>query len=172
MHPVFADLGDVVDRVLGLQTTELTFPQMTVRVVVVFLWGVVLVRLGDRRLLGKNAGFDVLLVVILGSVLSRAVNGRSPFFPTLGVSAVLVFLHHLLAWLTSRSDRLSRWIKGSPRLLIVDGEIQTEALKRSYFTTEDLEENLRLHGNVSGAQQVREARLERNGSVSVVRNSE
>jgi uncharacterized membrane protein YcaP (DUF421 family) len=171
MDLAWTTMNSAISDLLGLRVapTDLTLMQMMLRATLVFVWGIIIVRLGDRRLLGRNAGFDMLLVVILGSVLSRAINGQSAFFPTLGVSGFLVLLHHLVAWLASRSDRFSKWVKGLPQLLVVDGEVREKELKRSRFTTEDLEENLRLNGNVGSVRQVRCARLERNGSVSVVR---
>ncbi|MDB6092484.1 MAG: putative rane protein [Verrucomicrobia bacterium] len=160
----------LLDTLLGLHrdSADLTFGQMSLRALVVFLWGIVIVRCGDRRLLGRNAGFDVLLVVILGSVLSRGINGQAAFFPTLGVCAVLVFLHHLLAFATLHSDGFSRLVKGTPRTLVRNGEADREEMRRTKFTPDDLDENLRLNGNVSDPAQVREARLERNGTVSVI----
>ena len=160
-----------VNELLGLHTppTELTVVQMSLRALVVVLWGIFIIRIGDGRLLGRNAGFDVLLIVILGSVLSRGINGQAAFFPTLGVSAVLILIHHLLALVASGSDSMSRLLKGSPRVLVRHGKLDRVALKRSRITAEDLEENLRLNGNVAGASEVLEARLERNGVVSVVK---
>lgn len=164
-------LTELLDRWLGLHTepADLSLVQMSLRTCVVFTWGVALVRWGDRRLLGKNAGFDVLLIVVLGSVLSRAVNGQASFFPTLGVSALLIFLHHLLSVATCRWHPLSRWIKGVPRMLIRDGKIESDELARSRMSADDLEENLRLNGNVKDIAEVQEARLERNGTVSVLK---
>jgi uncharacterized membrane protein YcaP (DUF421 family) len=166
--------GDIFEQALGLHAEpgQLTFLQMTVRATVVFIWGVILVRLGDRRLLGKNAGFDVLLVVVLGSVLSRAINGQSAFFPTLGVSGVLILLHHGLALAASRSDRISQLLKGMPVLLVKDGRIDEAALKGSRMSRDDLDENVRLNGNVSVDGDIKEARLERNGTISVVKHSD
>jgi uncharacterized membrane protein YcaP (DUF421 family) len=40
---------------------------------------------------------------------------------------------------------------------------------RSKITNDDLDENLRLHGNIASPADVAEARLERNGAVSVVK---
>lgn len=160
------------DSLLGLhaEPANLSWGQMSARAVIVFIWGIIIVRAGDRRLLGRNAGFDMLLVVILGSVLSRGINGQAAFFPTLGVSAVLVCLHHLLAVATLHSDFLSRLVKGRPRTLVKAGAIDPPEMRRARFTRDDLEENLRLNGNVADITQVREARLERDGSVSVVKS--
>jgi uncharacterized membrane protein YcaP (DUF421 family) len=170
MDDLLATFAGVGDRVLGLDVSpaDLTFLQMASRVLIVFIWGILIVRLGDRRLLGRNAGFDMLVVVILGSVLSRAVNGQAPFFTTLGACGLLVLFHHALAAAASRSSLVSRWVKGSPRTLVRNGEIDRSELRRSKITRDDLDENLRLNGNVSDLKKIREARLERNGAVSVV----
>lgn len=159
------------DRLLGLHTQahELEFSQMAFRALVVFVFGVFIARLADRRVLGHNAGFDIMLLVVLGSVLSRGINGQAAFFPSLGASLVLIMLHHVVASLTFHSHWFSNLVKGGPRLLVRDGKIDREALRRSKFTEDDLNENLRLNGGVQGAADVAEARLERNGSVSVVK---
>jgi uncharacterized membrane protein YcaP (DUF421 family) len=161
-----------IEDVLGLHVSpaDLSFGQMSARTLVVIVWGVIIVRLGDRRFLGKNAGFDMLLVVILGSVLSRAVNGQAAFFPTLGASGVLLLIHHLLAWATLRSKSLSRIVKGRPLTLVEHGRVNKKEMDRAKITVDDLDENLRLNGNIADVKQVCEARLERNGTVSVIKD--
>jgi len=163
-----------MDSLLGLHTaaSDLTFAQMAARTVVAFCVGVVLFRLADRRFIGQSAGFDVLLGVVLGSVLSRAINGQASFFPTLGASALLILLHHALNRLACRFHWVSLLIKGRALPLIRDRELVPGALDRARMTTDDLEENLRLNGGVDSVVQVREARLERNGSISVLTNSD
>lgn len=166
-------LLDLADRVLGLNRSaeELEFRHMTARAVIAFGFGVVLARLADRRFMGQNAGFDIMLVVVLGSVLSRGVNGDAAFFPTLGASAVLVLLHRLLGTLALRFHPFSELVKGRPETLVRRGVVDHAAMRRHKITPDDLDENLRLHGNVSGTADVEEARVERNGSISVVKTS-
>lgn len=162
---------ELIEQVLGLNRpgAELGVGQMAARAVIVFFAGILFLRLGTRRELGRNAGFDILMMVILGSVLSRGVNGQSPFFPTLGVSFLLVMLHRATAWLASRVHWVSRAIKGAPHVLVRNGQIDEAVLRRSLMSHEDLEESLRTNGNVPDARDVAEARLERNGEVSVVK---
>jgi uncharacterized membrane protein YcaP (DUF421 family) len=161
-----------IERLLGLNLspTELDFGHMACRGAIVFLFAILLVRLGARRLLAHNAGFDIMVAIILGSVLSRGINGEAAFFPTLGVSALLVALHHVLATLAFRWHRFSQVMKGRAHVLVRDGKIDSHEMRRSKITQDDLEENLRLHGNVSTLADVEEARLERNGAVSVVKS--
>src|SRR5262249_49447883 len=91
-------LVSAVERALGPHASagDLTTGQIALRAILVFLVWLVVVRLADRRLLGKYSAFDVVLAVMLGSVLSRAINGSAPFWGTLAAAAVLVALHWLL----------------------------------------------------------------------------
>jgi uncharacterized membrane protein YcaP (DUF421 family) len=154
---------------LDLQAHDLGFNHVAWRGFIVFCFGVLLARLADRRMLGHNAGFDIMLLVVLGSVLSRAINGAASFFPTLGVSALLVGLHHVVATIALRSHRFSQLVKGNPIVLVRDGVPDRNAMQRAKITADDLDENLRLNGSVEGTGDVGEARLERNGTISVVK---
>lgn len=163
-------LHDFADRLLGLsvQAHDLHFSHMVWRTFVVFVFAVILARVGDRRFLGHSAGFDIMVAIILGSVLSRGINGQAPFFPTLGASALFVLLHHLIAKLAFHSHAFSRLVKGTARPLVVDGKLVDPELRRNNITHDDLDEQLRLQGKVMGIEDVAEARLERSGTVSVV----
>lgn len=159
------------ERWLGLSVDaiDLGFGHMAARALVVFVVAVILARMANRRMLGHNAGFDIMLLVVLGSVLSRAINGQAAFFPTLGASAILVGLHHIIATIAFHSHGFSQLVKGRPRTLVRDGKLDRAGMARSNITEHDLEENLRINGGVAGAEDVAEARIERNGSISVVK---
>lgn len=147
----------------------MTWGQFAARTVVVFLLGILLVRVADRRFLGRNAGFDVLLAIVLGSVLSRGINGQAPFLPTLGASVLLVFLHRLVGALACRWSAFSKLIKGDAIVLVKDGVRRPDAMRRADISEDDLEENLRVNANIAKAKDVAEARLERNGLISAVK---
>ena len=157
---------------LGIHSpaSNLTWSQMSLRTIIVFLFGILCMRLADRRFIGKSAGFDVFLAIILGSVLSRGINGQAPFFPTLGASGLLIVIHRLLGFVACRFSGFSRLIKGDAITLVHGGQMIHEAMRRADISLDDLEENLRQNGNVASAQKVFEARLERNGQISVVKN--
>lgn len=154
---------------LYVDAADLSATQMALRAALVFVFAVLLARVADRRMLGHNAGFDIMLLVVLGSVLSRAINGQAAFIPTLVASVVLVGLHHVVASVAFRSHGFSQWVKGRPRTLVRHGTLDPDALAKAKLTRDDLDENLRLNGGVDDLTQVAEARLERNGTVSVVK---
>ncbi|MEJ7928622.1 YetF domain-containing protein [Ramlibacter sp. AN1015] len=153
---------------LDLDQSALRWWHMLARAVVVYLFAIVLVRLGEKRFIGKSTAFDVLLAIMLGSVLSRAITGSSPFVPSLAASLGLVAMHFLLAAIAFRSHRFGGWIKGESRLLVSDGRILWDNMRKSHVSEGDLMLALRENGKTDDLARVRVARLERSGSISVL----
>jgi uncharacterized membrane protein YcaP (DUF421 family) len=162
-----------LDALLGLdrEAAGLTFPQISLRGVVVFAATLVIVRCGDRRFLSQKTAFDAVLGFILASMLARAVNGTAAFFPTLGSGFVLVFLHRILAYWSRRSHAVGVLIKGRSDVIVKDGALDEAAARRNRLSEHDVLEDLRLNGNVAEIRDVLLAVLERNGDVSVVRRA-
>lgn len=154
--------------VAGCDPPHINAAQACFRAVVVYGLALVIIRCGHRRMFGRASVFDTIVGVILGSTLSRAINGSAPFWPSITASATLVVVHWILAAATFHSKTLGSWIKGEDRLLIKDGETKPEALRRSHISDDDLCEELRLLGKLKDPAQVQEARLERSGQLSVI----
>ncbi|MFN2325877.1 MAG: DUF421 domain-containing protein [Gemmatimonadales bacterium] len=153
---------------LGLEADSLAAWQMAFRAVVVYPVGIAFVRIGETRFIGKFAAFDVVMGIMIGSILSRAVTGGAPFFATLAAALVLVLLHHLFATLSFHSDWFGDVVKGTGRTLVVGGAIQWDALRRSHISEKDLMSAVRENGGVEQLSRVKLARLERSGNISIV----
>jgi uncharacterized membrane protein YcaP (DUF421 family) len=145
---------------------ELSAAQMAWRAALVFAAALAIVRLGSKRFMGRNSAFDLIVAIMLGSVLSRAITGQSPFFPTLAAGAVLVALHSVLALLAARSRAFGHLIKGRSHLLVNDGQMIREAMRRHGVGEGDLLEATRAKG-LSSLAEVEQAHLERNGEISI-----
>lgn len=72
--------------------------QNSVRAVVAFVIGLVFVRLAGKRVFGKWGALEILLAVMIGSNLSRAITGGAPLAPALAATAVLVGPHTALVY--------------------------------------------------------------------------
>jgi uncharacterized membrane protein YcaP (DUF421 family) len=163
-------LASAFERALGAHAgvNDLTIGQIVLRAILVFLVWLVIVRLADRRLLGKYSAFDVVLAVMLGSILSRAINGSAPLWGTLAAAAVLVVMHWVLTFLSFHWHAFGHLVKGLPRTLVVDGRVYEDELRRNLITSHDLGEMLRLQGRIDDPAQARLATLERNGQISAI----
>jgi uncharacterized membrane protein YcaP (DUF421 family) len=154
---------------LGVNAAELTFTQISLRGLIVFVMTIAIIRIADRRFLSQKTAFDAVLGFILASMLARAVNGTAAFFPTLGGGLVLVMLHRLLAFASARSHIVGMLVKGRYDIIIRDGKVDTARMIRCHLSEHDLLEDLRLNGNVGQVDDVVLAVFERNGQLSVVR---
>src|SRR3954470_12120281 len=96
--------------------------------------------------MGGATAFDVILGIMLGSIVSRAVTGNAPFLPALVAAAVLLGMHWLFSSAAMRWHGFGVAIKGSPRTLVRIGELDHEALRKEHMTEHDLFEDLRSEG--------------------------
>ncbi|HSH81913.1 MAG TPA: YetF domain-containing protein [Herpetosiphonaceae bacterium] len=167
---MFQDMWSALNWALGLEldNQDLDVWRMSLRAVIVFVAAIAMIRLGDKRFMGRSTAFDVILGIIFGSVVSRAITGNAPFFPTLAASLILVLLHWVLSAIAFRSPRFGTWVKGHDRQIIMDGELQWEAMRQSHITEHDLYEAMRSSGYTPDVGAVQAAHLERNGEISII----
>ena len=153
---------------IGVEPGDLTFGHIALRGLIVFVLAIVIVRLGDKRFIARKTAFDVILAFMLGSMLARAVNGSAPFWATLGGGFVLVGLHRIIAFASRRWHGFGKLVKGDADLLIRDGCVLEDAMRRNDLSEHDLAEDLRLKG-VEKPEQVKLAYVERSGDLGVVK---
>jgi uncharacterized membrane protein YcaP (DUF421 family) len=161
-------MADLLSAALGLDAESLGIVQMGLRTVVVYVVALAFVRIGDKRFLGKSTAFDVVIAIMFGSLMSRAITTAGEFLPVIVAGGVLVALHFALALLTFRSDRVGTLVKGRERTLVRDGAIQWKEMATSHVTERDLEGALRSEGKTEDVTEVRLATLERSGDISVI----
>jgi uncharacterized membrane protein YcaP (DUF421 family) len=164
--------GALVEIVFGGDTPHqpLTLWQVAARAIALYVSTVLVVRIGKSRLLGRASAVDVILGFLLGSLVSRGITGSSSLSETLTACVALVGIHWWIT-LAARSHHVLGWLlKGATYLVIRDGAVLPDALKRGHISLEDLKEELRLNGNVEDIGKVKRAYKERSGQISVVRD--
>jgi uncharacterized membrane protein YcaP (DUF421 family) len=154
---------------LGVEPKDLTFIQISLRGMIVFLVTLATVRLGHKRSLSRKTPFDAVLLVILAAVLSRAINGSAAFFATLGGGVVLVLVHRLFAFLAFYSHGFGILVKGSPDVIVRDGRRDLVMMRRNHVSTHDLDEDMRLSAHTDELSRIRVARVERSGDISFMK---
>jgi uncharacterized membrane protein YcaP (DUF421 family) len=153
---------------LSLKSEQLGFGQMAARAVLMYLMLLFIVRMGKKRFLGRATAFDVILVIMIGSIAARALTGGAPYFPAALGIVVLVALHWLISLLARGSSVFSGLVKGHSTVVVKDGKALPKALADAHMSKDDLDEDLRQE-SVGRISDVAEARLERSGRLSVVK---
>ena len=154
---------------LGAEPKDLTFLQISLRGIIVFLATLAMIRIGHKRSLARKTAFDAVLIVILASVLSRAINGSSAFFATIGGGGVIVLVHRLFAFIAYHSHWFGCLLKGRPEAIVENGNLILSTMRRNHISEHDLEEDLRLDAELEDVSKVKIARVERSGDISFIK---
>src|SRR5438128_6338609 len=112
--------------VLGVPVTE-----KIMRPVVIYFFLIAGLRLAGKRELAQLNPFDLVVLLTLSNAVQNAIIGddNSVTGGLIGAATLLVVNHLVVRYLYTH-DRLERLIEGDPDVLIEDGEIQPERLKR------------------------------------------
>jgi uncharacterized membrane protein YcaP (DUF421 family) len=166
---VLQSIRENAEHLLGLKRDieDINSGQMALRAILIYTLALVLVRIASKRFLSQATAFDVIVAIMIGSILSRAINGSAPMLPTIMAAGALVGLHWVFASLALDTS-FGSVFKGEPRLLIKDGQVQHEAMRQARLSSADLDQALRLQSKQTDPSQIRRAYLERNGSISVI----
>jgi uncharacterized membrane protein YcaP (DUF421 family) len=156
----------VLSAVNWLQSDDVL--AVAVRTVGAYGFALVVVRLGSKRFLSKASAFDVVVAIMLGSIMSRAISNPEQFWAMLLSGALLVASHALLAALAYRFDWLGPLVKGQPKVLVRDGEVDHGAMRDAGVSEQDLEQAIRTQSRRTDPSEVRRATLERDGTISVI----
>jgi len=150
-------------------TLAMPWWHFAVRGMVAYLGLLFLLRVTGKRSFGDMSPFDIVVLVMVGGLLRSAIVGSdtSLLGPFVAVASILS-IDLLLAWLCARSAVLDRLIEGRSITLITAGKVFRDRLRHHNVPEEALERELRAHG-IAGPESVREARLEANGRVSVIK---
>ncbi len=69
-------------------------------------FGIACIRIGGRRMFSHVSPLDIVVALVVGSNISRAMTGKAPFLATLAATLLLCVLHRLLAWACYRYEPL------------------------------------------------------------------
>jgi uncharacterized membrane protein YcaP (DUF421 family) len=145
-----------------------SWQERAVRAVVVYVFLLIAIRMFGRRELGQLTAFDVIVLLTLSNILQNAMIGNDNSVTGGMVGAgVLLSANLVLAFVVARRPRVERIVEGEPRVLIHDGQIKIEAMRRELLTEQDLMSALRREG-LEHFDEVHLAISEPNGMISVI----
>jgi uncharacterized membrane protein YcaP (DUF421 family) len=158
---------ETLRTLIGPDNGDASAGQLCARAVILFAIGIIYIRIAGRRTFSQATPVDIIVAIIVGSNLSRAMTGKAPFLPALAATLLLVVLHRLTVMAAIRWDWLARLVKGSPVVLVREGVEDRKAMLRHGIAARDLQEALRLE-KVEEVGKAKLATLENSGRISVV----
>jgi uncharacterized membrane protein YcaP (DUF421 family) len=148
---------------------ELDLTGIIFRVSVMYLYALALVRISGKQTLGQLTPMDFVVTLIIGDLFDDVFWVEVPIVQGMVAFATIVLVHLLVTFFTSRNTSLY-WLLASPaRPLIEEGRLVHKSLRLERIRAEDVQFELRLKGE-EHMREVKEARLEPSGRVSVIKN--
>jgi len=151
---------------------DLSFWAFIVRVVVLYVFVMIALRVMGKREIGQLSVFDFVVSVMLAELSTLPMEDTAvPLYRSLIAISLLVVLQLLVAIIQLKSHRFRHWVDGEPSVLIRNGQIQDKEMKRMRYTMHDLLTQLREKG-VANVADVEFAILETSGKLSVLPRAE
>src|SRR6266481_5809994 len=148
--------------------SSLPWWEFILRGLIVYVFLLVILRVTGKRQTGQLAPFDLVLLLVLSNAVQNAMNGGdNSVLGGLISATVLVALNWLVGLAAYRSKRLEKLIEGRPEVLIHNGKLFTDVMKRQMLTHHELNAALRAAGCLC-VEEVHCAILENNGCISVI----
>jgi uncharacterized membrane protein YcaP (DUF421 family) len=146
----------------------LTILSIVGRTGIIYSFVLIGIRLLGTRELGRLNAYDFVLVVILANAVQNAlVGGDNTLVGGLVSALTLLVMNYAFTWLLNRFPWLEKHVVGEPVVLVSDGQVQADRMRREGVTGDELMAALREHG-VTRFDDVRLAVLEVDGDISVV----
>jgi uncharacterized membrane protein YcaP (DUF421 family) len=126
------------------------------------------IRLLGKRTVGNFTAFDLLVALMLGEVVDEMIYGDVGMAQGVVAIGVIAAAQYSNSWLSYWDHGMDRVLEGKPTTIVRDGALQQQGLRGERMNEKDARAELRLQG-VEDLSEVREARVEVDGQVSVIR---
>ena len=144
---------------------------IVLRAVVVFAFLVILTRIIGRRELSTMQPIDLILLIIVGDAVQQGLT-QDDYSLTGAVLAVgtIAVLQVFVSWVSYRFPSTRPVLEGNPIVVVQDGELIEQNLRRERLDPEEVYEQARLQG-IAHLSEVKWAVLETTGKISFIKTA-
>ncbi|ABO49999.1 protein of unknown function DUF421 [Desulforamulus reducens MI-1] len=143
-----------------------------IRTLILFTLVVLALRIMGKRQIGKLQPYELVIIIMLAELASIPMaDNRFPLVSGVVAIITLLFVEILISYTSLKSERLREFVCGTPSILIENGKIVEQELKRLRYNINDLLEQLRSK-NFPDITDVEFAVLETSGEISVIPKSQ
>ena len=149
---------------------ELDLTGIIFRVSVMYLYSLALLRISGKQSVGHLTALDFIVTLIIGDLFDDVFWAEVPILQGMVAFAAITLVHILVTYSASRNQSVHRLVSSPPRLVVENGRLAQENLQRERLRPETVQFELRLQGE-EHLRDIREARVEPSGKVSVLKTS-
>ncbi|MBA1245012.1 DUF421 domain-containing protein [Pseudomonas japonica] len=132
---------------------------------------IILFKIAGRRSLVDLTTFDFVLLLIIGEATQQALLGDDfSFTNAVLVIATLIAMDVGFSLAKQRFNSLAKLLDDGAMILVENGRPLGKRLAKARLTEADIMETARSNQGVERMEDIRYAILERNGSISIIKN--
>ena len=142
--------------------------KVVVYTIFMFFYLILIIRLMGKREVGSLSIFDLAVYFTISDLITMAILDHNiPLYFTIISVAILCFLQIVMAYITMKSKKIRDFIDGKKSIIICNGNIDFEEMKKQRYTIDDLYNQIREKG-IDSVTLIRWAILENSGKLSVI----
>jgi len=127
----------------GIFDLHLGIDEKILRSLLVFIFLAVALRLGGKRELAQINVLDLAVLLLASNALQNALIGNDDSVTGGLIGASTLFLaNYVFVRVTFRHARIRRMLEGRPRVLLRNGTLDREAMRKEAITEEELVDQL------------------------------
>lgn len=151
---------------------SMAFFEWIARAVVMYVWLWLFTRLMGQREVGKLTIFDFIVAISIGSVTGSSLGNSKNYLPGAMIAvATLAIIDIVVSIAALKFSRARRVFEGEPTIVIRNGHILEDTMRRARLNLDNLLMGLRKK-SVFSPSDVEFAILEADGSISVIPKSQ
>lgn len=142
--------------------------RIAVRALVAYIYLLLVVRAGGKRLIGEATAFDFILSLIIGDLVDDVLWADVSMTRFAGAVGSIFALDIIVEMIAARSRTFFRLVNGAPAIVLRDGVEDRKVLRREQLNNAELAHMLRA-GGIEDWTRVRLAIVDRGHDLSILR---
>jgi uncharacterized membrane protein YcaP (DUF421 family) len=137
-----------------------------------YVFLLVVFSMAGKRSMSEMDTFDMVTLLIISEATQNALVGQNNSITyALLVIITLVSCTVFMAWLKARSPHIEHVLQGGPVILVENGRLYRERMKKAYVDEQDILSTARKEQGLERLDQIKFAILETSGQISIIPRS-
>lgn len=125
--------------------------------------GIILLRISGRKSISQMTLAQTVVMISIGTIIVQPIIETS-LWKTLVAASIFTVALILMEWFQVKANWMEKFLTGKAKLVIEDGKLHVENMKKLRLTADQLEMRIRIHG-VSSIKDIKHATIEANGQI-------
>jgi uncharacterized membrane protein YcaP (DUF421 family) len=141
-----------------------------IKTIILYFFIVLVYRIMGKKEVGKLSIIDLIVSILIAELAAISIEQyNSSILISIIPITCLVLIEILFGYIGLKNSKIKKLIEGSPIVIIKDGKLNFESMRKLRYSLDDLISQLREQG-IKSIEEVNYAVLENNGKLSIFKN--